>query len=41
MYGFECNARFGEQRLGRENQRLLMISPMIDAKARKVAEAAG
>lgn len=41
MYIFERKARFYEQRHGRKAQRLIVISPMIDAKARKVAEKLG
>jgi len=41
MYAFERKARFYERRHGRKANRLLVISPMIDAKARKVAEQLG
>jgi hypothetical protein len=41
MYIFERNARFYEKRHGRQADRLLVISPMIDARARKVAERLG
>jgi hypothetical protein len=38
MYIFERNARFYEKRHQRTANRLIVISPMIDARARKVAE---
>jgi len=41
MYIFERKARFYEERHRRKANRLMVISPMIDAKARKVAEALG
>ncbi len=41
MYGFERKARFYEKRHGRTASRLLVISPMIDARAKKVAERLG
>jgi len=41
MYAFERKARFYERRHDRKANRLLVISPMIDAKARKVAEKLG
>ena len=41
MYAFERKARFYERRHDRKANRLLVISPMIDAKARKVAEQLG
>ena len=41
MYSFERKARFYEKRHGRQASRLLVISPMIDARARKVAERLG
>jgi hypothetical protein len=41
MYIFERNARFYEKRHQRTANRLIVISPMIDARARKVAEALG
>lgn len=41
MYIFERKARFYERRHGRQANRLLVISPMIDARARKVAERLG
>lgn len=41
MYSFERKARFYEKRHGRTASRLLVISPMIDARARKVAEKLG
>ena len=41
MYIFERKARFYERRHDRKADRLLVISPMIDAKARKVAEQLG
>ena len=41
MYSFERKARFYEKRHGRTANRLLVISPMIDARAKKVAERLG
>jgi hypothetical protein len=41
MYIFERKARFYEERHGRKADRLLVISPMIDKRARKVAERLG
>ncbi len=41
MYIFERKARFYEQRHQRTANRLIVISPMIDARARKVAELLG
>ncbi|KOR32968.1 hypothetical protein TI05_03900 [Achromatium sp. WMS3] len=41
MYIFERKARFYEQRHNRTANRLIVISPMIDARARKVAENLG
>lgn len=41
MYIFERKARFYEARHGREASRLIVISPMIDGRARKVAERLG
>jgi hypothetical protein len=41
MYAFERKARFYEERHGRKANRLMVISPMIDARARKVAERLG
>jgi len=41
MYIFERKARFYEQRHGRTASRLLVISPMIDPRAKKVAERLG
>ena len=41
MYSFERKARFYEKRHGRQASRLIVISPMIDARARKVAERLG
>lgn len=41
MYSFERKARFYEARHQRQAQRLIVISPMIDARARKVAEQLG
>ena len=41
MYIFERKARFCEQRRQRTANRLIVISPMIDARARKVAERLG
>lgn len=41
MYIFERKARFYEQRHKRKAERLIVISPMIDARARKVAEDLG
>ena len=41
MYIFERKARFYEQRRQRTANRLIVISPMIDARARKVAERLG
>jgi len=41
MYIFERKARFYEQRHQRTANRLIVISPMIDSRARKVAERLG
>jgi hypothetical protein len=41
MYAFERKARFYERRHQRQANRLLVISPMVDARARKVAERLG
>jgi hypothetical protein len=41
IYIFERKARFYEARHGRKAQRLIVISPMIDARARKVADQLG
>ena len=41
MYIFERKARFYEKRHDRQANRLLVISPMIDARARQVAERLG
>ena len=41
MYIFERKARFYERRHQRQANRLIVISPMIDARARKVAERLG
>ncbi|MEA1051535.1 DUF3782 domain-containing protein [Lamprobacter modestohalophilus] len=41
MYIFERKARFYEQRHGRKATRLIVISPMIDHRAKKVAEKLG
>jgi len=41
MYSFERKARFYEKRHGRKASRLLVISPMIDARAKKIAERLG
>jgi hypothetical protein len=41
MYIFERKARFYERRHDRNADRLLVISPMIDAKAKKVAHQIG
>jgi len=41
MYIFERKARFYEQRHQRTADRLIVISPMIDARARKVAAQLG
>lgn len=41
MYSFERKARFYERRHGRTANRLIVISPMIDARAAKVAERLG
>jgi hypothetical protein len=41
MYIFERKARFYERRHGRTASRLLVISPMIDPRAKKVAERLG
>lgn len=41
MYAFERKVRFYEQKHGRKASRMLVISPMIDAKAQKVAEKLG
>ena len=41
MYGFERKARFYEARHNRKAERLIVISPMVDAKAQKVAQKLG
>ncbi len=41
MYLFERKARFYEKRHGQKASRLIVISPMVDEKARKVAERLG
>ncbi|MGF1615726.1 MAG: hypothetical protein ACFCVA_17965 [Gammaproteobacteria bacterium] len=41
LYSFERKARFYEKRHGRQANRLMVISPMIDARARKVVERLG
>ncbi len=41
MYSFERKARFYEKRHGRQATRLIVISPMIDPRAQKVAERLG
>ncbi len=41
MYIFERKARFYEQRHGRKATRLIVISPMIDHRAKTVAEKLG
>ena len=41
MYSFERKARFYERRHERQADRLLVISPMIDARAQKVADSLG
>ena len=41
MYSFERKARFYEQRHARKAQRLIVISPMIDTRAQKVAKQLG
>lgn len=41
MYIFERKARFYEKSHGRQANRLIVISPMIDSRARKVAERLG
>lgn len=41
MYIFERKARFYERRHQRQANRLLVISPMVDGRARKVAERLG
>jgi hypothetical protein len=41
MYIFERKARFYEKRHGRSASRLIVISPMIDAKAKRAAERLG
>lgn len=41
MYSFERKARFYEKRHQRKANRLIVISPMIDARARRVAEQLG
>ena len=41
MYIFERKARFYEERHERKAQRLIVISPMIDPKARQVADKLG
>ena len=41
MYSFERKAQFYERRHERQANRLIVISPMIDARVRKVAERLG
>jgi len=41
MYIFERKVRFYEKRHQRKANRLIVISPMIEPKARKVAEKLG
>jgi hypothetical protein len=41
MYSFERKARFYERRHRRQADRLIVISPMIDPRARPVAERLG
>ena len=41
MYSFERKARFYERRNGRKADRLIVISPTIDARAHKVARELG
>ena len=41
LYIFERKARFYEQRPGRQVTRLIVISPMIDHRAKKVAKKLG
>ena len=41
MYSFERKARFYERRHNRKANRLIVISPMIDARAQQVAERLG
>jgi len=41
IYSFERKARFYEKRHQRQANRLIAISPMIDARARKVGEKLG
>ena len=41
MYIFERKVRFYERRHQRTANRLIVVSPMIDARARKVAERLG
>ena len=41
MYIFERKARFYERRHQRQADRLIVVSPMIDPRARKVAERLG
>lgn len=41
MYIFERKARFYEQRHQRQADRLIVISPMIDARAQPVAKRLG
>jgi hypothetical protein len=41
MYIFERKVRFYEKHHQRQANRLIVISPMVDARARKVAETLG
>ena len=41
MYTFERKVRFYEQRHQRQANRMLVISPMVDARAEKVAKQLG
>jgi hypothetical protein len=41
MYTFERKVRFYEKRHGRQADRMLVISPMVDSRAQTLAEALG
>jgi len=41
MYAFERKVRFYEKRHGRKASRMIVISPMVDDRAREVAENLG
>jgi len=41
MYLFECKARFYERRHDRKADRLIVISPMIGERAKKLAKELG